>query len=103
MNADSDDIIDHKNHDTLNNRKYNLGCTTQTRNMMNRKGANSNTTSGERNVCWVKANQKWRVQLQVNGKCTNFGEFNYDDLDKAIALARKKREEIYKLKKYLAN
>ena len=36
------------------------------------------------------------VQLQVNGKNTCFGKFEYKDLDKAGELAEKMRKEIYR-------
>ena len=88
--------IDHKNHDTLDNRKYNLNIVTKHENVINRRGANpNNTTSGERNVCWVKGQQKWLVQLQVDGKNTCFGRFDYEDLDKAILLAEEMRNILY--------
>jgi hypothetical protein len=99
MNIKDDDNnyhIDHINHDTLDNRKYNLKYSDCTNNAKNRLGANRNTTSGERNVCWITRENKWRVQLQVNGKNKVFGDFEYNDLDKAIVLARQKREKYYK-------
>ena len=37
---------DHIDHDTLNNQKYNLRNCTQSQNMMNRKGVNSNNSLG---------------------------------------------------------
>jgi hypothetical protein len=94
-NNDEDYHVDHKDHNTLDNRKRNLIYSNHMRNAKNRLGANRNTTSGERNVCWVSKKGVWRVQLQVNGKHTWFGDFNYEDLDLAKELARQKRSEYY--------
>lgn len=93
--------VDHKDHNTLNNRKYNLKVTKRKRNTLNRKGANSNSTSGERNVNYVSRDNIWRVQFYVDDEHVTCGDFAYDDLDKAIVLARRKREELYQLKNYL--
>ncbi|MBU3186524.1 hypothetical protein [Clostridium estertheticum] len=87
--------VDHENHNSLDNRKSNIIAKTRSKNMLNRNDLNKNNTSGERNVCWIKARNKWVVQLQVNGKNTMFGCFKKDDKDKAIELAKLKRKEIY--------
>ena len=96
MDAQEGDYVDHKKHDTLNNKKNNLRITKQDANAQNRLKANKNNkSSGYRNVSWAKGIQKWLVQLQVDGKNKVFGKFNYEDLDKAIKLAEIKRKEIY--------
>lgn len=88
--------IDHKNHNTLDNRKNNLNIVTQQENLINRRGVNlNNKSSGIRNISWDKRNERWIVQLQLNGKNKCFGRFKYEDLDKAILLAEKMRIEIY--------
>ena len=47
-------VVDHINHDTLDNRKENLRLCTRSQNGMNRKGPPSNSTSGVRGVSWKK-------------------------------------------------
>jgi len=86
-------FVDHKNHNTLDNRKENLRITDFPENMQNRKSKNSNNTSGYRNVSWDKSYEQWKVQLQVNGKNTCLGYF--DDVNKAGEFAKIKREELY--------
>ena len=51
-------VVDHKNHNTLDNTLRNLRVCTQRENMQNRKIAPNNTT-GMRNVTWNKQNKKW--------------------------------------------
>lgn len=87
--------VDHINNNTLDTRLSNLRKTDKTKNAINRSGANKNNKSGERNVSWC--GKRWIVQLQIDGKNKVFGRFKHEDLDKAIELARQKREEFYKI------
>jgi hypothetical protein len=97
MNAKEGDYVDHKDHNTLNNRKNNLNCTTQSINMMNRKGANKNNKAGERNVTLVKKNGKphWLVQFWINEKSVIFEKYPFEEKDRAIKLAKKLRKYIF--------
>lgn len=54
MDAKEDEVVDHINHDTLDNTKGNLRIIPHKNNSMNRKSRNSNNKSGFRNVCWSK-------------------------------------------------
>jgi hypothetical protein len=87
-------LIDHINTNSLDNRKENMKITDFKGNTINRTGANLNSGSGERNVCWIKETSVWRVQLQVDGQNTKFGDF--EDIEDAIACARKMRKILYK-------
>jgi len=91
----TDNYIDHINHNTLDNRKSNLRISQNNDNTKNRKSKNSNNTSGYRNVFWDKRKEKWVVQLQIDGKNKVLGEFLYDALDKAGELAERMREKYY--------
>jgi len=91
IDAGDDEIIDHKNFDTLDNRKYNLRITTTSKNTKHRKTKNSNNTSGYRNVCCF--NNQYIVQLQINGRNRVFGKFN--NVEEAGALAKKMRQKYY--------
>lgn len=85
--------VDHLNHDTLDNRKSNLVVKSVQDNAFNRKGANRNSTTGVRNVCYDKKNNKYLVQLQINGKNTLFGRF--DNLEDAKRCAEENRNKYY--------
>lgn len=93
MDAKEGEYVDHKDHNILNNRKYNLRIAKGAENTKNRKGKNSNNKSGYRNVFWNKKSNSWEVHLQVNGKDKRLGKFN--DVHEAGKYAKIKRQEIY--------
>jgi hypothetical protein len=69
-------VVDHINHNGLDNRKVNLRPATQAQNNYNRliikrKGA----TSKYRGVAWKKENQKWIAQIHFNGEYIFLGYF----------------------------
>lgn len=69
--------VDHRNHQTLDNRRWNLRKTTPSENMQNRKGAREdNKSSGIRGVTWYPRDKKWRVRVQTNGKSKIVGYFD---------------------------
>lgn len=84
-------VVDHINHEVLDNRKCNLRVVTQTENNMNRRleKRNTSTVTG---VSWFQANQKWSAYISVNKKKIHLGYF--DSLEEAKD-ARKKAEEKY--------
>lgn len=86
-------LIDHKNHNTLDNRKDNLRKVESSANSKNRKGKNLNNKSGYRNVC--KRGDSWIVQLQVNGKNTHLKSFPLEQLEEAGVYAAEMREKYY--------
>ena len=90
MNENGKDV-DHKNNDTLDNRKSNMRVAEERNNSKNRKGKNKNNTSGHRNVCLVDG--KWVVQLQIDGKNTRLGKF--DDVHEAGKFAEEMRQKYY--------
>lgn len=84
--------VDHISHDTLDNRRStNLRKTTNSQNLQNRKGLNSNNTSGHRGVSWDKSRNKWAVKVKVDGKQIYGGRFEelQDAVDTATALRKK--------------
>lgn len=84
-------VVDHKNHDTLDNRRKNLRVCTNSQNAMNKSGAKSNSKSGIRGVCWSEKYKKWLPQISINGKQTNLGCFDRkEDAIAAYAAANKK-------------
>ena len=92
---DTDKIVDHIEHNTLDNRKSKLRIIEQGNNLKNRKGRNRNNKSGYRNVSWSKSEKKWIVQLQINKKGTVLGKFPEDQLEKAGKFAEQMRQKYY--------
>lgn len=72
MQAPADKVVDHKNGDTLDNRKDNLRICTQQQNMCNRK-LQSNNTSGYHGV--HKAGNQWIATIQAFGEKIYIGRF----------------------------
>ena len=89
--------IDHEDGNSLNNRIENLRPANRGENCRNRTLTNKNK-SGIKGVSWCKDRNKWRVQLQINGKKLNFGDYNDIDYAKFIADAMR-----YKYHKEFAN
>lgn len=67
--------VDHKNRETLDNRKQNLRICTNSQNSANRKGPQINSTSGFRGVSWRQDTCKWWARISVAGKNKNLGFF----------------------------
>lgn len=57
-------VVDHINHDTLDNRRENLRLVTRSQNGFNQK-PQKNTSSKYKGVTWYKAIGKWHTQIQV--------------------------------------
>ena len=91
MDCPDDMIVDHINHNRLDNRKCNLRICTQHQNSMN-QNKRSNNTSGYTGVLWDKAKNKWMARIKVNYKQIFLGY--YDTLEEAIK-ARKQAEIKY--------
>ena len=78
-NSEDKKCVDHVDHDRKNNYLSNLRFATHTENNQN-KSTYSNNTSGVIGVDWKKSNNKWRVQIQINGVKKHLGYFvNKDD------------------------
>lgn len=91
MNCDKDFIVDHINHDTLDNRKYNLRICNQQENMRNQK-INKKNTSSVKGVSYDKKRHKWKAYITLNNKQKFLGRF---DLFSDAKLARIKAEKKY--------
>ncbi|KKN79020.1 hypothetical protein LCGC14_0344960 [marine sediment metagenome] len=86
MKAKPKEQVDHKNHDTLDNRRENLRIVTNQQNSWNSRGAksfNGKPTSSRfkgvyRKVCKYKGEPKykyWVSKIRVNGKEITLGHF----------------------------
>lgn len=91
MNCPNDKIVDHINHNTLDNRKNNLRICTSSQNQMNTNTRIDNS-SGIKGVNWNKSKRRWQAYITIDKKYIYLGTFK--DKDKAIK-ARQEAEEKY--------
>lgn len=86
-------VVDHIDHNTLNNTTSNTRIVTAGQNNQNFKGARGdNKHSGIRNVHWSKGAQKWMVQMSVGGKYHYIGLFG--DIKEAEQAAKEARARL---------
>lgn len=67
-------MVDHRDHDGLNNQRYNLRPTTSRRNQHNSRGRMS-STSRFKGVCWNSDRGQWMVQINIGGQNRYLGLF----------------------------
>lgn len=82
--------VDHRNHNTLDNRRHNLRTCTGSQNSMNKR-KQKNNTSGYRGVSWMKDYRKFRARIFVNRKLLLIGYFS-DAVSAARAYDSKAKE-----------
>lgn len=68
-------VIDHINHNRLDNRVSNLRICTRQQNNFNTETRCDNS-SGITGVYWVKRNNRWVAQITINGKLKHIGYYN---------------------------
>ena len=85
--------IDHICHNRACVNPGHLRSVTNKQNGENRKGPNSNSTSGIRGVSWNKRHQKWRAAFKHNRKDIYVGM--YDDIHEAERAVIAKRNQVY--------
>jgi len=82
-------VVDHINHDGLNNSRDNLRIVTHAENLQNLCGARSTSKSGSRNTFFDKYFGKWVAEVAVNGKVIYKKRFEFrEDAEVAAAMAR---------------
>lgn len=79
--------VDHVNHDRLNDCKSNLRIATHAQNQANTT-SRENSSSKYLGVSWLKARNKWIVQLRKDKKLTYIGLFK-NESDAALAYNEK--------------
>lgn len=90
MDAPKGMLVDHVNHDTLDNTLTNLRLVTHSQNQQNRKGEERDNRTWARGVTWSKRYRKWEVAMIINGKKKYFGSFDsLEEAKKCSADARK--------------
>lgn len=88
FNIENGLIVDHINHNRLDNRIENLRYTTYQGNNINKRSTSNNSSSGMNGIYWDVKREKWIVELSLNSKCYYFG--GYEELDEAV----KRRDEV---------
>lgn len=88
-----DVVIDHINRNRLDNRKCNLRKSNTVLNTYNRDYS-SNSTSKVKGVSFNKAMQKWRGQVQVNGK--RIYTEPYKSFETCVEVTEELRKQMYK-------
>jgi hypothetical protein len=90
MNPTDDRFVDHRNCDSLDNRRANLRFATRAENMRNRR-KKKNTTSQFVGVNFYKPSKKWDSRITHQGKRIKLGRFVSEiDAAKAYDEAAKK-------------
>ena len=77
-------IVDHINHNGLDNRKANLRPATQAEKARNARYPKKNTSSKYRGVWYNRQTKKWRATISVDRKRKQIGYFT-DERDAARA------------------
>lgn len=86
------EFIDHVDGNKLNNKFENLRAATSSENNSNKKAMKTNKI-GIKNVCWIKSNKRWRVQIVKNGKhCVSK---DFADLELAMLVAVEGRDKFH--------
>ena len=73
-NAPKGLVVDHINHNGLDNRKQNLRLCTRSENARNQR-PQANCSSKYKGVCWHKNQKKWLARVHSNGVTYHLGSF----------------------------
>ena len=68
-------LVDHWDHNGLNDHESNLRISTYSKNGLNRVGPDTDTTSGFRGVCWDKNRNSWMASVKVNHRNRFLGRY----------------------------
>jgi hypothetical protein len=74
LNAKPGEFVDHRFHNTLDNRKSELRKCTKSQNAMNQRLL-PRSTSGFKGVTWARNEQKWAARVKLHGKTQHQGYF----------------------------
>lgn len=86
-----EDKVDHENGDGLDCRRLNMKVTTDGKNKRNRRGLNTNNTSGELNVSFDRRKGDWKCEIQVDNKRIHVG--NFLTIEQAVKAREKAKAE----------
>lgn len=93
MNPSDNMVIDHINHDKLDNRRSNLRICTQQQNTWNMSISKNNKT-GKTGVRYIKEHDNWEVVIYVDGKNKYIGR--YESKEEAIKVREEVEEKYFK-------
>jgi hypothetical protein len=88
-----DGLIDHMNHNSLDNRLSNLRLATRSQNNANKGKRRSDNTSGVTGVYFDKKVKKFKARIWINGKSKWVGQF--DSIEEADSAMKKARDRYY--------
>ena len=91
MDCTDDMVVDHINHNKLDNRRENLRICTSQQNNINMP-IRSNNTSGIKGVSWREDRQKWIARITINEKRLSK---HCDTKEEAIRIRRQWEEEYF--------
>jgi len=77
MNTPENLIVDHIDHNSLNNQKSNLRNCTHSQNAQNMKLYCEGIF--HKGISWDKVNEKWKAYIRVNGKLIHLGRFKDEE------------------------
>lgn len=83
-------MVDHINHDGLDNRRFNLRLVSASQNHMNRKKLEG-TASKYKGVSYDKRRNTWYAYIKINGKAKRIGTF-IKEIDAAKAYNKKAKD-----------
>ncbi|MBA7605706.1 hypothetical protein ES703_12840 [subsurface metagenome] len=83
MRAPKGVLVDHINHNGLDNRKSNLRLCTNAQNCYNQQAC-ATGTSKYKGVSWHKSRSKWSARIRCDRKLYNLGEFD-NEMEAAMA------------------
>jgi hypothetical protein len=95
--AKSEDLVDHVNGNTLDNRRQNLRIATTLENNHNRTRVNGNNTSGFPGVAWHSQQNKWRAYIMIDHHQKHLGCF--ETKEEAAEAARNARATLFPFSK----
>ena len=93
MGAAEGKVIDHINHNGLDNRKANLRFVTSQQNTWNKRKQKGSYSSQYKGVHWVKCEKNWRAVITCNKKVIYIGRF--DDEEAAAKAYDDKAKELF--------
>lgn len=77
-------VVDHINHDGMDNRRANLRAATHSQNLCHRRKCPGQKSSKYKGVTWKKDNRKWQARIGFENKEIYLGCFR-DEIDAAKA------------------
>lgn len=78
-NPSPDEVVDHINHNGLDNRRKNLRVCSHAENVWNSNPNRQNTSSKFVGVSWHKARNNWRAVITENGRSKHIGSFQSEE------------------------